>query len=90
MKTGLATYTYKKEFGGDGETKLGFIAEEMPKDVLSKDGKGVDVYELLSYSIGAMKAQQEEIKAQQEEMKAQGKKIEAMARELKALKGGRS
>ncbi len=51
------TYKYKEEFGGDGETKLGFNAEEMPKDVLSRDGKGVDVYELLTYTIGAMKSE---------------------------------
>ncbi len=62
LKMDLTTYKYKEEFGGDGETKLGFIAEEMPKDVLSKDGKGVDVYELLSYTIGAMKALESENK----------------------------
>ncbi len=56
LKMDLTTYTYREEFGGDGATKLGFIAEEMPKDVLSKDGKGVDVYELLAYTIGAIKS----------------------------------
>jgi len=61
MKMDLKRYKYKKEFGGDGTTKLGFIAEEMPKDVLSADGKGVDLYELLAYTIGAMKAQQKTI-----------------------------
>ena len=33
----------------------------MPKEVLSADGKGIDVYELLAYTIGALKAQQKEI-----------------------------
>ncbi|GMR07862.1 MAG: hypothetical protein BMS9Abin26_0866 [Gammaproteobacteria bacterium] len=61
MQLDLTTYKYKKEFGGDDTTKLGFIAEEMPKEVLSKDGKGVDVYELLAFTIGAMKAQQTKI-----------------------------
>lgn len=61
MKMDLTRYKYKKEFGGDGTAKLGFIAEDMPKDVLSTDGKGVDVYELLAYTIGAMKAQQRTI-----------------------------
>jgi ABC-type Fe3+ transport system substrate-binding protein len=62
MDMDITTYKYKEEYGGDNTTKLGFIAEEMPEEVLSKDGKGVDVYELLTFTIGAMKAQQEEIK----------------------------
>ncbi len=70
MDLELTTYKYKKEYGGDDSQKLGFIAEEMPKEVLSKDGKGVDVYELLAFTIGAMKAQQEEIKAQEEKIKS--------------------
>jgi len=57
----LTTYKYKKEYGGDGDVKQGFIAEDMPEEVLSKDGKGVDVYELLTLTIGAMKAQQKKI-----------------------------
>ena len=61
MKVDISTYTYKDNFGGDGTTKIGFIAEDMPKEVLSKDGKGIDVYELLAYTIGAMKAQQKKI-----------------------------
>jgi len=61
MEFDLTTYKYKQEYGGDGTTKLGFIAEEMPKEVLSKDGKGIDLYELLAYTIGAMKAQQKKI-----------------------------
>jgi hypothetical protein len=61
MKMVLTRYEYKKEHGGDGERKLGFIAEEMPKEVLSKDAKGVDLYELLAYTLGALKAQQREI-----------------------------
>lgn len=63
----INTYEYKKEFGGEGSSKLGFVAEEMPKEVLTQDGKGVDIYELLAYTIGALKAQQKEI----EELRAQ-------------------
>ena len=48
----LNTYRYRKEFGGDDTVKLGFLAEDMPKEVLSIDEKGVDVYALLSYMIG--------------------------------------
>ena len=61
MDMNPTTYKYKKEYGGDGTTKLGFIAEDMPEEVLSKDGKGVDLYQLLTLAIGAMKAQQQKI-----------------------------
>ena len=61
MDLDLTTYKYKQAYGGDNTTKLGFIAEDMPKNVLSKDGKGVDVYELIAFTIGAMKAQQKKI-----------------------------
>lgn len=71
MKANLSTYNYKEEYGDNHSTKLGFIAEEMPKEVLSKNGKGVDVYELLSYTIGAMKAQQKKI----EELEAKVNKM---------------
>lgn len=61
MKMALMRYEYKEDYGGDGQRKLGFVAEEMPKEVLSADGKGIDIYELLAYTIGALKAQQLEI-----------------------------
>ena len=71
MNMDLTTYKYRKEYGGDDDRKLGFIAEDMPEEVLSKDGKGVDIYELLALTIGAMKAQQKEnemLKAKLEEV----------------------
>ncbi|MEM5789850.1 MAG: tail fiber domain-containing protein, partial [Syntrophobacteraceae bacterium] len=61
MELKVTSYNYKGEFGGEGDSRIGFIAEDMPKEVLSKDGKGVDVYELLAFTIGAMKAQQKQI-----------------------------
>ena len=61
------TYEYKEEYGGDGNKKLGFISEEMPKEVTSKDGKAVDLYELLTMTIAAMQEQQKQI----EELKSQ-------------------
>jgi len=80
MNMDLTTYKYKEEYGGDGDRKLGFIAEDMPEEVLSKDGKGVDIYELLALTIGAMKAQQKEnevLKAKLEEVMA---RLEALGR----------
>ncbi len=85
MKVNLSTYNYKEEYGDDRSTKLGFIAEEMPKEVLSKDGKGVDVYELLTYTIGAMKAQQEMIKSHQDEIKEQQEMVKAQQKKIESL-----
>lgn len=82
MDMDLSRYKYKKEYGGDDEAKLGFIAEEMPKEVLSKDGKGVDVYELLTFTIGAMKAQQKEIEVQRQYNKALEDRLAALERLL--------
>jgi len=49
MEMDLTSYRYKKEYGGEGDTKLGFIAEDMPEEVLSRDGKGMDLYELIDF-----------------------------------------
>ena len=79
MSMDLTTYKYKKEYGGDDSRRLGFIAEDLPKEVLSKDGRGVDVYELLALTIGAMKAQQEEnevLKEKLEDIMARLKMLE--------------
>ena len=57
----LATYKYKEKYGGDGATKLGFLSEDMPEQVLSLDKNGIDMYKLLAMTIGALKAQQQEI-----------------------------
>ncbi len=61
MSIAIARYSYRKEFGGNGARRIGFIAEEMPREVLSDDGKAVDVYELVTYAIAGMKAQQRKI-----------------------------
>jgi hypothetical protein len=79
----LATYKYKKEYGGDGNTKLGFIAEDMPDEVLSKDGKGVDLYELLTLTIGAIKGQQREV----DELKAENDALRQEIQQIKAALG---
>ena len=78
MNLDISTYKYKEEFGGDETTKIGFIAEDMPKEVLSINGKGVDIYELLTYTIGAMKAQQEQIELQKDQIEIMQTRIETM------------
>ncbi len=61
IKVDINTYKYKEQYGGDGTIQIGFLAEDMPVEVLSEDGKGIDVYGLLAYTIGALKAQQKKI-----------------------------
>ena len=85
MGMDLTTYKYKEEYGGDGDVKLGFIAEDMPQEVLSKDGKGVDIYELITLTIGAMKAQQKEIREQRRKNDALKTKLEEVMIRLEAL-----
>jgi len=77
-----ARYRYKKEYGNDQSVHLGFVAEEMPKEVLSPNGKGVDTYELVTYMAGAMKAQQAQLKAQ---LKAQQDELRQLRAKLNAL-----
>ncbi len=84
MSMDLTSYRYKQAFGGDDSKKLGFIAEEMPGEVLSKDGKGVDIYALLSYTIGAIQEQQREI-IEVAELKAENRTLRAQTEELKQL-----
>jgi hypothetical protein len=85
MDMNLTTYKYKDEYGGKGDVKLGFIAEDMPQEVLSRDGKGVDIYELITLTIGAMKAQQKEIRNQRRENDALKARLAEVMRRLEAL-----
>ncbi len=78
---GLRRYKYKKEFSRDNDLQLGFIAEEMPVDVVTKDRKAIHVNRLLHYSIGAMQAQQTQIEQQAEQLRTQQSQID----DLKAL-----
>ncbi len=51
-----AHYQYRPEMANDRAKHLGFIAEELPPEVRSNDGKAVDVYALASYGLAASKA----------------------------------
>lgn len=88
----LSSYRYKTEYSDDTRPHVGLIAEDLPETLLSKDGKSVNLYELTSFAIGAMKAQQEEIKGQQERLDAQAQEIETLKatvdRLVKAAAGG--
>jgi hypothetical protein len=51
----LYTYRYKSE-ESDAPIHTGLIAESSPMTVLEPDGKGVDIYDLVSVNVGATKA----------------------------------
>ena len=53
----------KSDFGGPACSKrLGLIAEEAPLEVLSADGKGVDLYKLASFTLMGVKALNGDVK----------------------------
>ncbi|MDO8594908.1 MAG: tail fiber domain-containing protein, partial [bacterium] len=73
---GVATYYYKSESCMDGhhptqdgahpagcQKRLGLIAEEAPKEVLSANGKGVDVYKLATFILAGVQEQQKRIES---------------------------
>jgi hypothetical protein len=57
--TTIATYTYKND--ENKATRLGLIAEQAPSEVLSTDGKGVDLYKMTTFLMGAVKGLQNKI-----------------------------
>jgi hypothetical protein len=79
-----ARYRYKTPYTDDHSVHLGFIAEEMPRDVLSPNGKGVDTYELVTYLAGAVKAQQGLLKTQEAQLTAQREQLTAQREQLTA------
>jgi hypothetical protein len=78
-----ARYRYKQAYTDDQSVHLGFIAEEMPRDVLSPNGKGVDTYELVTYLAGAVKAQENRMRTKEAQLEAQ---LKAQAEEIAQLK----
>ncbi|TAJ13232.1 DUF5011 domain-containing protein, partial [Patescibacteria group bacterium] len=56
----IAEYHYSNE-ATSSPKRLGLIAEEAPTEVLSSDGKGVDLYKLLSMAIGAIQSLAEKV-----------------------------
>jgi hypothetical protein len=55
----VAEYNYKND--SEERHRLGLIAEEAPEEVLSKGGKGVDIYKLTSFTLASLKDQQKQI-----------------------------
>lgn len=47
----------------DNTTKYGFISEYAPEEIVTSDGKGVNLYSCIAMAYGAIQKQQEEIEA---------------------------
>ncbi len=57
--TNVATYGYRSDM--TNKTYMGLIAEEAPREILSVDGQGVDLYKMSSFLWAGVKAQQKQI-----------------------------
>jgi hypothetical protein len=61
----VATYYYNNDQTSLVSKRLGLIAEEAPLEVLSVDGKGVDLYKLTSFTLAGVKMLNEKVNDQQ-------------------------
>lgn len=81
----VARYQYRPEVTSDRVEHLGFIAEELPRDVLSRDGKAVDVYALASYGLAASKALIAQNEALERELRELRNELAAQRTAIKQL-----
>jgi len=77
------TFAYKAD---PKETHVGFIAENVPDLVATKDRKGLSPMDIVAVVTKVVKDQQKTIQDQQKEMKDQQKAIAALTEELNELK----
>lgn len=66
-RTEVFRFRYKEAEEGS-KLRLGLIAEEAPEEIVSIEGKGINLGEAVSFLMAAIKAQQEEIKGLKQEM----------------------
>lgn len=59
-QTEIFRFRYK-EANENSRLRLGLIAEEAPEEVISHEGKGIDLGEAVAFLMAAVKAQAEEI-----------------------------
>jgi hypothetical protein len=65
--TSVATYLYTNDPAGS--ERLGLIAENAPREILSADGKGVDLYKMNSFVWAGLKGLSAKVANQQKEIK---------------------
>ena len=55
--TSIARYLYKDEvLSSNSFKRLGLIAEQAPEEILSADGKGIDLYKMNTFTLAGLKA----------------------------------
>ena len=82
-KLDLTTYRIKEPRQDEGRRHLGFIAEELPQEVLAASGKDVDLYALVTYSVGATK----QLKRENDQLRAANAALESRVQRLEAHAG---
>ena len=67
-QTDVFRFRYK---GSEENSKLslGLIAEKAPQEIVSHEGKGIDLGEAVGFLMGAVKAQQQKIMALEEQIR---------------------
>jgi hypothetical protein len=76
----IAQYRYKMESASD-PLRLGLIAEQAPSQVLSLDGKGVDIYKLSTFTLAGVQALAKKVDAQ-------GMRMDSLEDRIKKLENG--
>ncbi len=83
-KMPLVHYLYKMD-KDEHHPRLGVIAETVPKDVTSEDGKGLEPSAYTAYSIAGVKALAARVKRQQETIEEQRKQLQEFKERLDRL-----
>jgi hypothetical protein len=71
-------YRYRADHGDDGRTHVGVIAEELPEEVASVDGKGAPTGELIALSLAANRALLKQVEAQEVQLNALGQEVQRL------------
>ncbi|PCI29041.1 hypothetical protein COB55_02870 [Candidatus Wolfebacteria bacterium] len=71
---GVATYRYNHE-DDNAPVRLGLIAEEAPVEVLSADGKGVDIYKLSTFILAGVQDLSSQVESLDERLTALEAKV---------------
>ena len=86
-KLNPVTFTYKKE---KDDQHVGFIAEDVPDLVATKDRKGLSPMDIVAVVTKVVQEQQKTMKAQDETIQKQGKEIQALTAMLQRTLAGMS
>lgn len=67
VQTQVYHFRFRKQ-AQEGKLNIGLIAEKSPREIVSEDGKGVNLGEAVGFLLAAIKAQQEEINSLKKEI----------------------